>query len=75
MPVLADVTGATVTRASDEHGAVAIAQPDADISVGDKLRLIPGHCGPTVNLYDWFVGIRGGRVECLWPIAARGALT
>ncbi len=21
------------------------------------------------------VGIRGGRVECLWPIAARGALT
>ena len=75
MPVLADVTGATVTRASDEHGVVAIAEPDADISVGDKLRLIPGHCDPTVNLYDWFVGIRGGRVECLWPIAARGALT
>lgn len=74
MPVLADVTGATVTQASDEHGAVAIADPDADILVGDKLRLIPGHCDPTVNLYDWFVGVRGGRVECLWPISARGAI-
>ena len=35
---------------------------------------IPGHCDPTVNLYDWIVGVRGARVECLWPVAARGAL-
>ena len=42
--------------------------------LGEKLRLIPGHCDPTVDRYDWYVGIRGGRVECLWPIAARGAL-
>jgi hypothetical protein len=27
-----------------------------------------------VNLYDWIVGVRGRRVECLWPVAARGAL-
>ena len=36
--------------------------------------LVPGHCDPTVNLYDWIVGVRGTRVECLWPVAARGAL-
>ena len=42
--------------------------------VGDKLKLIPGHCDPTVNLYDWFVCMRNGRVEALWPITARGAL-
>jgi 3-hydroxy-D-aspartate aldolase len=41
--------------------------------VGDKLKLIPGHCDPTVNLHDWFVAMRGGRVEALWPIVARGA--
>jgi D-serine deaminase-like pyridoxal phosphate-dependent protein len=41
---------------------------------GDRLWLIPGHCDPTVNLYDWIVGVRGTRVECLWPVAARGAL-
>jgi len=39
---------------------------------GDKVRLVPGHCDPTVNLYDWFVGVRKGRVEAIWPIAARG---
>ncbi len=27
--------------------------------LGDKLLLVPGHCDPTVNLYDWYVCIRG----------------
>ena len=35
----------------------------------------PGHCDPTVNLYDWYVCVRSGVVEALWPITARGALT
>jgi len=38
-----------------------------------ELMLIPGHCDPTINLHDWFVGLRNGRVETLWPITARGA--
>jgi 3-hydroxy-D-aspartate aldolase len=34
---------------------------------------------PTVNLYNWYVGVRGfgmpdARVEALWPAAARGAV-
>jgi D-serine deaminase-like pyridoxal phosphate-dependent protein len=41
----------------------------------EKLRLIPGHCDPTVNLYDWIVVIRGDKVADIWPIDARGALT
>jgi D-serine deaminase-like pyridoxal phosphate-dependent protein len=73
-PVLADVRGATITRAADEHGVMALDDPAPDVSVGHKLRLIPGHCDPTVNLYDWFVCVRGGRVEALWPINARGAV-
>ena len=32
----------------------------------------PGHCDPTVDRFDWYVGVRNGRVECLWPVAARG---
>jgi hypothetical protein len=27
-----------------------------------------------VNLYDWYVCVRKGIVEELWPITARGAL-
>ena len=38
----------------------------------DKLRLVPGHCDPTCNVHDWYVGVRNGTVECVWPISARG---
>jgi D-serine deaminase-like pyridoxal phosphate-dependent protein len=43
-------------------------------ALGERLRLVPGHCDPTVDRYDWYVGVRKGRVECLWPIAARGGM-
>jgi 3-hydroxy-D-aspartate aldolase len=60
--------------ASDEHGRLGISGATNRLQIGDKIRLIPGHCDPTVNLYDWYVGIRGNRVEQLWPITARGAV-
>ncbi len=77
LPVPFDLDGAEFVGASDEHGALAVPH-NAGPAVGTLLRLVPGHCDPTVNLHDWYVGIRGGlpdgRVECLWPVAARGAL-
>src|SRR5467141_812061 len=72
-PLVCDEPAATYERASDEHGRLAVAAATNRLGLGDKIRLIPGHCDPTVNLYDWYVCIRGGRVEQLWPITARGA--
>jgi len=60
-------------KASDEHGVLAVAE-GAALSLGEALMLVPGHCDPTVNLYDELVCVRGQRVEAVWPIAARGAL-
>ena len=60
------------TKASDEHGWVEGGQVPP---LGDKLLLVPGHCDPTINLYDWYVCVRKGMVEELWPITARGAST
>ncbi|EGD74172.1 hypothetical protein PTSG_12410 [Salpingoeca rosetta] len=40
--------------------------------VGDTLQLIPGHCDPTVNLYDQYVVIADGVVTALPPIEGRG---
>jgi D-serine deaminase-like pyridoxal phosphate-dependent protein len=76
LPQAPDAPGWQFARSSDEHGVLipASAAPALPIAVGTKLRLIPGHCDPTVNLHDWFVGVRGGVVEALWPITARGAL-
>jgi D-serine deaminase-like pyridoxal phosphate-dependent protein len=63
----------TYIKASDEHGVLALT-PQAQLSLGDRLWLVPGHCDPTVNLYDELIGVRQGRVESIWPISARGAL-
>jgi 3-hydroxy-D-aspartate aldolase len=71
-PVVWDEPAATYERASDEHGRLAVTSATNRLRIGDKIRLVPGHCDPTVNLYDWYVGIRGNRVEALWPITARG---
>jgi D-serine deaminase-like pyridoxal phosphate-dependent protein len=65
--------GLRYVGASDEHGNLKV-EDGAAPALGEKLRLVPGHCDPTIDRYDWFVGVRGGRVECLWPIAARGAM-
>jgi 3-hydroxy-D-aspartate aldolase len=61
--------------ASDEHGKLEFQSASMSPKVGDKLRLVPGHCDPTVDRFDWYVGVRNGRVECLWPVAARGGFS
>src|SRR5439155_23700934 len=73
-PLVCDEPVATYERASDEHGRLAVSAATNRLNIGDKIRLIPGHCDPTVNLYDWYVCIRSNRVEQLWPITARGAV-
>lgn len=73
MPRVADYADVEYMKASDEHGVLQL-NGGTRFTVGDKLKLIPGHCDPTVNLYDWYVCVRGGRVEALWPITARGAV-
>ena len=57
-------------KCSDEHGVVG--DPDGVLKVNDKLRLVPGHCDPTCNVHDWYVGVRNGKVETVWPVSARG---
>jgi 3-hydroxy-D-aspartate aldolase len=73
MPRIVDGGPAEFIKASDEHGVIRMngAKPYA---VGDKIKLIPGHCDPTVNLYDHYICMRNDRVEAIWPITARGAL-
>jgi D-serine deaminase-like pyridoxal phosphate-dependent protein len=74
MPSVAGMQDVEYLRASDEHGKLTLHDPGRALPLGSKLRLIPGHCDPTVNMYDWYVCCRNGRVEALWPIIARGAV-
>jgi 3-hydroxy-D-aspartate aldolase len=72
MPTVWGREGLEYARASDEHGVI---EGKGLPRLGEKLLLVPGHCDPTVNLHDWYVCVRRGVVEALWPITARGALT
>jgi len=74
MPQPWELPGVEYAKASDEHGVLVIAPRAKAPALGAKLLLVPGHCDPTVNLYDWFVCARRGVVEALWPVSARGAL-
>ena len=57
-------------KCSDEHGVIE--DPNGVLAINEKLRLVPGHCDPTCNIHDWYVGVRNGKVETLWPVSARG---
>ena len=70
LPVIFGRTDVEYVKCSDEHGVIA--DPDGVLKVNDKLKLIPGHCDPTCNVHDWYVGVRNGKVEKIWPITARG---
>jgi D-serine deaminase-like pyridoxal phosphate-dependent protein len=71
-PELLDLSGVQYEFAGDEHGRLIFDGPSRDIRLGEKLRFIPPHCDPTVNLYDRFFCVRGDVVEDEWPIMERG---
>jgi D-serine deaminase-like pyridoxal phosphate-dependent protein len=75
MPLVWNRAGIDYVGASDEHGNLALSADAVPLRLGEQVMLVPGHCDPTVDRYDWYVGIRGTRVERLWPVAARGAMT
>jgi len=70
LPVVFGRSDVTYTKCSDEHGVIS--DPDGALAINEKLRLVPGHCDPTCNVHDWYVGVRNGVVETLWPVSARG---
>jgi 3-hydroxy-D-aspartate aldolase len=70
LPVIYGRDDVQYVKCSDEHGVIA--DPKGVLKVNEKLRLVPGHCDPTANVHDWYVGVRNGKVECVWPVSARG---
>ena len=70
LPVVFGREDVKYVKCSDEHGNVE--DLNGVLRINDKLRLVPGHCDPTCNVHDWYVGVRNGKVETLWPVSARG---
>ena len=70
LPVIYGRDDVEYVKCSDEHGVVM--DTAGVLKINDKLKLVPGHCDPTANVHDWYVGVRNGKVECVWSISARG---
>lgn len=70
LPVIFGRDDVKYIKCSDEHGVIE--DKGGVLKINEKLRLVPGHCDPTCNVHDWYVGVRGGKVEALWPVSARG---
>lgn len=62
---------AYIEAMNEEHGMVRLGEGVAPV-IGDKLRFIPNHVCPTVNLSEELVIVRNGQVVAVWPVTARG---
>ena len=72
---LLGVDGWSYRHGGDEHGVLSTQTgAPAGLAVGDRVELLPSHCDTTVNLHDAIHAQRGGVVEEVWPVAARGRI-
>ena len=62
----------TVDNLYDEHAVLNSAEFRDGVQIGDKVRIIPSHICPTVNLYDKAYLVSGGRVIGEISVACRG---
>jgi D-serine deaminase-like pyridoxal phosphate-dependent protein len=65
-----DQPGWQTVRVSDEHTTCTV---PAGVTPGTRVRVVPGHIDPTVNLHDWIVVVDSGVVVDLWAITGRGS--
>jgi D-serine deaminase-like pyridoxal phosphate-dependent protein len=63
---------AAITALSEEHGTVDLSACPEPPRVGDVVHVVPNHCCVVSNMVDEVYGVRDGRVEVVWPVAARG---
>jgi D-serine deaminase-like pyridoxal phosphate-dependent protein len=57
---------------SEEHLPMAVAEDAAGPEVGEALYLLPRHVCPTVNNFDCALLVRGGKIEAVEKVTARG---
>ncbi len=63
---------AVISRLNEEHGYVDLTECKARPEVGEVVSVIPNHTCVVTNLHEQLVGVRRGRVEVVWDVAARG---
>jgi D-serine deaminase-like pyridoxal phosphate-dependent protein len=65
---------AVLDHVADEHGMITVPAGARPFFLGERVRIVPNEHTVVVNQFLELVGVRAGRVECVWPVAARGRM-
>jgi D-serine deaminase-like pyridoxal phosphate-dependent protein len=69
-----DRAGLILEDLSEEHGHLNLAA-NSSIQVGDRIRVVPNHICPSVNLQDKVYVVSGDQVVDEWTVAGRGKVS
>jgi D-serine deaminase-like pyridoxal phosphate-dependent protein len=71
---IVEAPDARFVKMNEEHGFVDVRDSSRHFAVGDRVRVIPNHVCVAMNLHEQVYGMRGGEVEQVWRVEARGKL-
>ena len=69
-----ELPDARIDRLSEEHGVIERLDSRSTPAIGERVTIVPNYCNSVTNIHDVAYGIRGGDVEAVWPVAARGKI-
>lgn len=71
--LMVDYPDAVLERLSEEHGMVDLSRCEGPRpTLGERVRIVPNHCCVVTNLHDQIALVRGGEVEAVVAVSARG---
>jgi D-serine deaminase-like pyridoxal phosphate-dependent protein len=74
LPVPIGIGPTRQVRLSAEHATIELEAAAEVPRVGEHLEFVVGYSDTTVHLHETLHGVRGGRIEAVWPILGRGKL-
>lgn len=70
--VIVGKRGITLRALSEEHGWLDLDPAGDDVTIGERLVVVPVHSCPVANLVDELVMVRSGAIVDRWPVTAAG---
>jgi D-serine deaminase-like pyridoxal phosphate-dependent protein len=71
MGLIVEAPGSPIVQLNEEHAYVQLAEGET-LELGQRVHVVPNHACVVSNLFDELVLERGGNVEAVWRVAARG---
>lgn len=74
MPRALDVPPVASLKLSAEHAQLELEAPSATPRIGERVAFVPGYTDTTIHLHEEINAIRGGKIEAVWKVSARGKI-